>query len=45
MIKQDYSPVWRVLFDACDFDADQSGASHRDPMAVWRATVWRVFPV
>ena len=38
-------PVWRVLFDACEFDADQLGASHCDAMPVWRATVWRVFPV
>ena len=37
--------VWRVLFDACEFDADQLGASHCDAMPVWRATVWRVFPV
>ena len=35
--------VWRVLFDACEFDADQLGASHYDAMLVWRATVWRVF--
>ena len=38
-------PVWRVLFDACEFDADQLGASHCDAIPVWRATVWRVFPV
>ena len=38
----DYAPVWRVLFDACEFDADQLGASHYDAMLVWRATVWRV---
>ena len=36
-------PVWRVLFDACELDADQFGASHFDAMPVWRATVWRVF--
>ena len=40
---RDYAPVWRVLFDACEFDADQLGASHYDAMLVWRATVWRVF--
>ena len=28
----DYAPVWRVLFDACEFDADQLGASHYDVM-------------
>ena len=39
------SPVWRVLFDAFLFDAVQLGASHFDAMPVWRATVWRVFPV
>ena len=39
----DYAPVWLVLFDACEFDADQLGASHYDAMLVWRATVWRVF--
>ena len=39
----DSSPVWRVLFDACLFDAVQLGASHFDAMPVWRATVWRVF--
>ena len=39
----DYAPVWRVLFDVCEFDADQLGASHYDAMLVWRATVWRVF--
>ena len=38
----DYAPVCRVLFDACEFDADQLGASHYDAMLVWRATVWRV---
>ena len=40
----DSSPVWRVLFDACQFDAVQFGASHFDAMPDWRATVWRVFP-
>ena len=32
----DYAPVWRVLFDACKFDANQLGASHYDAMLVWR---------
>ena len=43
--RQGVIPVWRVLFDACEFDADQLGASHCDAIPVWRATVWRVFPV
>ena len=38
-------PLWRVLFDACLFDAIQLGASHLDAMPDWRATVRRVFPV
>ena len=35
----DSSPVWRVLFDTCQFDAVQFGASHFDAMPDWRATV------
>ena len=30
-------PVWRVLFDACELDAHQFGASHLDARPVWRA--------
>ena len=56
-LQSDYAPVWRVLFDACEFDADQLGASHydvcdaslaRDSLAripVWRVAVRRVLPV
>ena len=37
------NPVWRGLFEACEFDADQFGLSHFDAMPVWRATVSCVF--
>ena len=40
LAQSDSSPVWHVLFDACQFDAVQLGASHFDAMPVRR--VWPV---
>ena len=39
----DYSPVWRVLFGACEFDAYELGGSHFGGMPVWLAAFCRVF--